>query len=541
MSALQNLDSFGIDDSQLWEFIGLMLITNILSILATWVFIETIYLLLPKNRGVTWIPVPIVLGLSFLIGAFKGLTTGLFGLWLGAFPSWSDAVETRWIQTGILGLITLPLLSLALAKLSQINRKQQLLLMEQVDGILANRSGLGDNIQLRLANLKLEASRIVDNLEQALDKFPENGNQLFSKAVTSLLDEHIRPLSHTVWQEQQRRNKWLTLPTMIRAGILNSGPNPLFTALLFFLPLFLNALTTSDALEALFRAAVISTTTAVALAAYGRLPKSHPTIYLWGYFACVAAAISLSLWVGGMPLTEGVVIDFWLTVLVMTALAIQTLIFATLGFSLVSTEKQLDVEMAAIYPANQVSSKAKIVHAELVNRDYAQFLHSDVQNQLLISALAARESNFGPGDIQREISRVREVLATLETRSLNNVPLSHQEIADALRARWDGFIQLSIEIEPVLIAEQCLLGNTLIEVLNEAIANSVRHGLAQEVSIEIYSQPSGLNVTVMDDGIGPTAGKSGLGSKIVQEISAGNWSLKASESGGAKLEFRVSL
>jgi hypothetical protein len=50
---------------------------------------------------------------------------------------------------------------------------------------------------------------------------------------------------------------------------------------------------------------------------------------------------------------------------------------------------------------------------------------------------------------------------------------------------------------------------------------------------------SGLEVRVVDDGVGPRDGAPGLGSAYFAAASGGEWSLAAGEEGGSVLVLRV--
>jgi anti-sigma regulatory factor (Ser/Thr protein kinase) len=92
---------------------------------------------------------------------------------------------------------------------------------------------------------------------------------------------------------------------------------------------------------------------------------------------------------------------------------------------------------------------------------------------------------------------------------------------------------LSFEIAP-LISESKEL-ETIREVINEGIANAVRHGFATEVSITVAD---GSEIVIIDNGTGPRDGKAGLGSAYFSSVST-SWSLQATPA-GAKLTVNLS-
>ena len=79
----------------------------------------------------------------------------------------------------------------------------------------------------------------------------------------------------------------------------------------------------------------------------------------------------------------------------------------------------------------------------------------------------------------------------------------------------------------------------MLRVAEEAITNANRHGLAQNVSIEVKRDGASLIVTVADDGMGLRVGEPGLGSALFDEVSQGNWKLQPQLDGGSLLTVHI--
>ena len=131
---------------------------------------------------------------------------------------------------------------------------------------------------------------------------------------------------------------------------------------------------------------------------------------------------------------------------------------------------------------------------------------------------------------------MRSLIATLSDLSLATLGEtsadSEQSLESAFRGAskaWAGFLNVSIDT----------FGNLknwdnhaleIEQVVNEALANSHRHGRATQVVISIRAQDS-LVLEIEDNGIGFTSLKPGLGSEVFQLISGGNFKLENSETG----------
>ena len=129
----------------------------------------------------------------------------------------------------------------------------------------------------------------------------------------------------------------------------------------------------------------------------------------------------------------------------------------------------------------------------------------------------------------------------LETSS----PLGDETLLQRLEqivARWQGFVRMNLEVELDQKLIDPVTSRTIVQIVSEAISNSVRHGLAQTVSIRISRaalDESLLEITVIDDGLGPRSGAAGLGTELFNVASGGDWQIKALESGGSELKITI--
>lgn len=516
-----------------------LLIANSLSLLACWMLVELLYRTVLRNRHKKSIPLVFVLLVSFCVGATKGLTTGLFGLWLGSFPDLDSSIGSRWLQTGVLGMVTIPLLALSTLKIAQINQKREVLIADSVRDLLNSNRAPSDSLKKQVDALKLRSLSVLTEVEQEIRSKTSNARTLFESAIQDLLANHIRPMSHSIWQERQRRLPVFTIPTLLRAGIMSPSLNPLISASLFWLPLFMSYAQLVPVQDALLRALVVSGVTALITRGYGLIRSGLVSLYIFGYLVALTGAVSLGLYLSDLIFGEIRNGSFALTWFVATILALQTFLLATLGHQMITADRSLERELELLFSEVDIEDRARLAHSTLINRDYAQFLHSDVQNQVLVSALAARQDGFTNEDLLGEIQRLRSLFNELENDRSIDVAVTFQDLMTTMSERWEGFLELEFSIDEKLLRVKCNRGWALSEVLNEAISNSIRHGKASSVKVSITENLRGFEVQVADDGLGPTAGKTGLGSKIIDEITQGDWQLCQGVSGGSVLNLRL--
>jgi two-component sensor histidine kinase len=281
-------------------------------------------------------------------------------------------------------------------------------------------------------------------------------------------------------------------------------------------------------------------TTAFLIRAYGFVRLKSAPLYITGYLVTLIGSVALGIALADLLFGVVPTGSFALVWIVTSILALQTILMATIGNQMISADRDMDSEIEALFTDNQIEDRARSAYSTLVNRDYAQFLHSEVQNQLLISALAARQPNFSAEDLKAEIENLRKLFEGLETERPLAENMSLDEVLENLADRWEGFVDLETQLDSQLVGFAFDRSWALIEVLNEAISNSIRHGMASQVVVKVVKLGGVLDISVSDNGIGPTSGKPGLGSRIIEEITGGDWSLSSSPAGGSVLNLQLS-
>lgn len=514
---------------------------NLLSILFCWMVIEVLNLTLLRNKSRQPVNISWVLILSFSIGALKGATTGLFGLGLDAFPTQAIALDGRWIQGGILGVFAIPMLTLSVAKLHQINQKRDVLIADSLRALLSGNLARNDYLREQVSGMKSASLDLLDQLEREAASRNGEAAPLLQAAVENLIKNHVRPISHTIWEDKQRRIPPLNISNLLRSGIRSPNLNPLVTATPLFVALILAQLFLTTPTEAFQRSILMALAPALIAKAYGLLKMRSDSIYFVGFLGSQLLATALGLWLADLLFGSTGSNSFWLAWLATSVLSIQSILMATIGHQVVSQDRNLDKELDNLLAGQKIEEGARSAYSSLVNRDYAQFLHSNVQNQLLVSALAARRADFSDADLKREIERLRHLISNLQTERPTEPEMTAGELLSTLTKRWDGFIVLRSDLEPALTNEVFNRNWVLLEVLNEAVSNSIRHGVASEVTIELRLQGEFIEISVLDNGIGPTKGKPGLGTRINQEITDGNWSARIGPDGGTMLKLRLPM
>ena len=106
-------------------------------------------------------------------------------------------------------------------------------------------------------------------------------------------------------------------------------------------------------------------------------------------------------------------------------------------------------------------------------------------------------------------------------------------------ALWDELCAIDVQIDAG-IDDSTGSGERVGRVVEEGLANAIRHGGATALTVALKPVDGGIRIVIDDDGTGPPATPvPGLGSTVLDQATGGRWSLTALPR-GARLEAIVS-
>ena len=166
---------------------------------------------------------------------------------------------------------------------------------------------------------------------------------------------------------------------------------------------------------------------------------------------------------------------------------------------------------------------------EQMQRDLARYLHGTVQAGLVASAYAIQDAAARGDEVALEhaIAEARAAAA----RVGDPAPVSRDLTAmrAAIDETWQGILAIrwtlpAGELDAAVVDR---LGN----VVRECLANASIHGAASEAAVSLIADGDAVIVEVGDNGRGPGDGPPGLGSAVLNEATAGNWTIAAVDGG----------
>ena len=509
------------------------ILANLLSVIICWGWFELFERVIFAGRAKKSIAVGFVAMFGLSLGALKGATTGLFGFLLGLEPDLALGITSRIVQTALLGLWVVPVLAVLEATRRRFQAERDILVAERV--------------QQRLAAADVQSGEIVSQPElrqfigEAKKRLESDDSQTYGPLIRDIVENALRPLSHRLWERENARVTNFSLADMSKIALVRYPFMVLPVTISYFGPVFFSLLAAVGAQTAL-STMLVQVSALVTVLTFAKLYRPKQLAVAAGYFVFVmalsVAAMALATSsVFSEPLTASflathVVIFVWLT---------QVAFYSSFVVAAIRSHDKIREQLEELEQSlGNKSLNATVAKTEnlILNRELANFLHGNLQNRLLSAALRMDKNQDNPAELLRELRAVEELLdgAVLDYEKASNRSLADElgEIA----TRWAGFVSVQLDLQTENASPAQIKQVT--QLVNEAVSNAVRHGLAGKVWVSVVSGTAPqLLITVTDDGLGPRNGVAGLGSHLYESMAGTSWFLKPGTDGGSVLTLAI--
>ena len=365
-----------------------------------------------------------------------------------------------------------------------------------------------------------------------------------SKEIDRLITEHIRPLSKSTWKDGELT--WLKAGffSVLRQTLANNRI-PVTGVILLTLPFAF--LTQSSRVGLLSTFVVLSIWVPMAIFADRLIYKNQENAdYLKLNLRFITSLVFIVypitfLFQNVLPITRDSSLPAMIFgYLLSMATQLSLFIVSTLLVALYDDQEFAFEFIRDLIKRDELETFLAKTKEGGSGENYAQYLHAEVQSQLLackLLLLKAAESDFDlfPPEITNQIIERMEKIKQPYQRPASRIPSKR---LSELSESWQGLAEISHDL-PVELNE--LRGNSdvISQLIEEAVVNSIRHGGANKIYITASLQPLGVEVTVSDNGtMDPlTQSKSGLGS-ILFDTFAKSWS-RVREGNGTVVTFLV--
>lgn len=489
-----------------------------------------------SKRDLKPVPLWLVILFSAGIGALKGAGTGLASWFLGLEPDLSFAITSRVWQTTLLGAWLLPAFSLVAARLETLQIQRDALVAERVNATLLE-TGLAQNELNRTALAAFSAMAKNQLLKLTGPSASVKPNQDYAGVIRKLVSEQLRPLSHSIWEQENKRLSNFSLADAARNAVYQFTKPRALVAAIYGVTAIPSILRFASIDGALLRAFAASLCIYIGLLIASLIrPVKYWQATLW--FFTVSLLISIAGFYSGeilfgyiegfRPVETILAIWIWLT---------QLTFMSAFLTGVRKSREDLKAELTSIYGAESLEKAARFAHARIQNRDFANYLHGNVQNKLLSVALGLERGEATKQELENALKMVEEILHNID-QNIDLATNADLEVAMQNQVKqWAGFVAITWKVSADASNLPVRLKTLVLQVIDEAIANAVRHGLSKNVfvTIDTDATSNSVSIQVTDDGLGPRNGKPGLGTSFFKNVSNGNWSLQQQPNGGSKL------
>jgi signal transduction histidine kinase len=374
---------------------------------------------------------------------------------------------------------------------------------------IANAIDQMETIKAFQANLRQIAST-ADNTRL-------NHSQLIAAAqkIRREIEGSLRPLSHRIWFDSSAAQPKFHVAELQREALRNLDIRWFPTSLLITVATFFGSLSIYEPIAVAIRVGFYGLTLAALLYLLEHFRHLLRRSALRGGFALLAIGLLSSL-VGELAvaflLYRAPLSTDWVVVIAGPA--------ATIGILWVEASfAQMRKDWGRVESAlNQESSE---VSMDVIKTRFAGYLHNSLQSQLAGIALALETT--APSD-EEKISKILDRLRHISNQSIGVEFASHTtsplDRLGNLVSAWSGIIDVKLDIDKSLYENIKL--EIVVELIEEAISNSVRHSKAQVIEIDVRPTDAGIQVVIVHSAKNPKDGKGRMGQMWLDQFSQEN-------------------
>ena len=209
-------------------------------------------------------------------------------------------------------------------------------------------------------------------------------------------------------------------------------------------------------------------------------------------------------------------------------------ILTTLSKATIYSHQQIIQVLSRTSKSKKVQVNLAAIEIAAVSREWAKYIHGNLQSRLLAAAAILEGSVDG---INVPLKEAAVIEATrIMSGDFEAPDSSNRSLLDEINfqvAHWRDLIEIEIdytlEKDPAWVS-----ANDFGTVVEQTVANAFRHGQATKIVISIHLNNDGwVECNFTDNGNGMATGDRhpGLGSSIFGSLAWGNWSLKPGPGG----------
>jgi hypothetical protein len=488
--------------------------------------------ILLSHRASSPVPVGIIILVGCALGITKAcITVSVTALLMGE-PDYFAQLPLRSAASAGTGAWFLIIVAIFLAAQHRYQNERDLL----IASVMTRQADLGS--QGALGEPDLDRDRLLALLRDTRAAVLTHGNNPESLAheLTHLLDSKLRPLTHDLWSQPVRGYTDFSFRDLIRLLLTRHQYWPVATALLHVVVTSPFVFYATGFVEGALRLTLSSLVVwaILALASMGSHSSPGRGLPRLVGAACAFAAVNESLayvFFGPFPTAFPVTIS-----LANTALLVCFALLMGIVRVAQSDRQKIREELKQLLGEDYFRERVVLEHARLRHRDVAELLHGRLQNRIVsvVLGLARKPRLIDTTALVKDVDEIERTVLGQNPPPLNGGDTDLHEALHALSTRWSGIVEIDSDaVTPETLTPDVV--DSALRIIEEAVTNAVRHGLASHISVDARAHDGTLDVTVLDNGRGPQQGNPGLGTLLITHTSGDKWSLETGPAGRGSL------
>lgn len=392
-----------------------------------------------------------------------------------------------------------------------------------------------------IARLQFITSNLANDI-QTLLKRPDalKDYSLEASRIQHLIDDNLRPTSAQLWNTNDVSTPKISFWALVQISLFAQRPRAILVILASIPYLFVGLNGTFGLEVALFQCLIVATADLLIfgfaeLVFYLKLLNRFKT----NLMLLIVTAISPLLLQLNLP-EQYRFIDNLVGILIYQGFLSVTYFALLLAFNSYKVINEQRTEVIASLQrhlsTDKYSASLAAGGASIRNSDIAQYLHGEIQAGLTASSLLLQQAaKSGDSDLANEALERAAGLLSQDHTNISYTRMATPEVKlEKIIAGWAGIAEISISLPPSVQLDETVLRNA-VALIEEAIANSIRHAHATEIKVSSILKQDLLTINIISNGDSMVKGKAGLGTKLFNDL-ASEWSY-ASESGQNRLTF----
>jgi signal transduction histidine kinase len=400
------------------------------------------------------------------------------------------------------------------------------------------------NLDEAVARLQFITSNLAADIQQLLNR-PKllSDYTIEANRIQDLIDNDIRPTSAELWRTNKVNTPKIPLKTLFSISMLENRLR-VFTVVMISIPYLFVGLNGAFSLKIAIAQCLF--VLSLDLLIFGGIELLHKYHFLTRKVTNIAILIisfALPLHLQLQVIPEEFLFSDRNSALFFYQLFLSLTYFALLatvsGYLLVREQREEVLASLESHILGERYDTPLMQSGDAQHKsDLANYLHGEIQAGLTASSLLLQQAaKSGDSDLAQE---ALERASGLLNQDLSNISFTRmaapaqkiQKITDA----WKGIAEISVVLPAFELLGETTLRNS-VQLIEEAVANSIRHAKASDIKISGVLKGDVLTISIVSNGNPITKGRAGLGTKMFNDL-AEEWNY-ASESGHNRLTLTL--